>query len=238
MTKSLDKNIKAILFDLDGTLLDVNLDMFISQYLRLLAKSVAHIIPPKKFISKIIEASKAVEKNNGFITNIDVYAEAFFPLEGHLREEIEPYFDGFYKNDFQNLRQYAQRKPEAREVIQIAFNKGYDVVIATTPLLPATAIEQRLEWAGVADFPYLLITTIENSCATKSLSHLVYYEQILDKIGWPAESCLMVGDEEKDMVAARLGMKTFFIEGKIQNFDNSVPEPTYRGSLTDLKPLL
>jgi len=238
MEDSLNNKIKAILFDLDGTLLDVDLDKFISHYLRLLAESVAHIIPPKKFINKIIKASQEVEKNDGRRTNEDVYLEAFFPVEGYCREEIEPFFNEFYKKNFSKLRQYTKRKPEAREVVQTAFDKGYDVVIATTPLLPATAIEQRLEWAGVADFPYRLITTIENSCATKSLSHLIYYEQILDKISRPANACLMVGDEEKDLISKRLGMKTFFIEGKNLEIANGIPEPTYKGSLADLIYLL
>ena len=238
MNNGLEGKIKAILFDLDNTLLDVDLDKFIPQYLKLLAQSVAHIIPPKKFISKLLKASKAIEENNGRSTNEEIYANAFFPLEGHTREEIEPFFDNFYKNDFSKLRQYTRKKLEARSVVQTAFDKGYDVVIATTPMLPATAIEQRLDWADVADFPYRLITTIENSHATKSLTHLLYYEQILDKIGYPADACLMVGDDEKDMIAARLGMQTFFIEDKETDFSNHIPEPTYRGALADLKNIL
>jgi len=237
MNDKLDGKIKAILFDLDGTLLDVDLDKFISQYLNLLAQSVAHIIPPKKFISKILKASKAVEKNNSRKTNEEVYADLFFPLEGHTKEDIKPFFDKFYEHDFSKLRQYTRKKPEARAVVQQAFDKGYDVIIATTPLLPATAIEQRLEWAGVADFPYRLITTIENSHATKSLTHLLYYDQILDKIGYPADVCLMVGDEDKDIIAGRLGMKTFLITDKNKEFSPEIPEPTFKGSLSDLKPL-
>jgi FMN phosphatase YigB (HAD superfamily) len=238
MKDVLDGKIKAILFDLDGTLLDVDLDKFIPQYLNLLAQSVAHIIPPKKFISKILNVSKAVEENNGKKTNEDVFADLFFPLEGHTREEIKPYFDKFYEQDFSKLRQYTQKKPEARAVVQTAFDKGYDVIIATMPLLPTTAIEQRLEWAGIAHFPYRLITSIENSNATKSLTQLLYYDQILDKIGYPAEYCLMVGDEDKDIIAGRLGMKTFLVVGSNKEFSPNIPKPTFKGSLSDLKPLL
>ena len=238
MRQKLDSKIKAILFDLDGTLLDVDLDKFIPQYLNLLAQSVAHIISPKKFISKILMASKAIEENNGKHINDDVYADICFPLEGYSRKEIQPFIDKFYENDFSQLRKYTKKKPEAKEIVQIVFDKGYDVVIATTPLLPATAIEQRLEWAGVANFPYRLITTIENSHSTKSLTHLLYYEQILDRIGYPAESCLMVGDEDKDMIAKRLGMQTFLITGRNKEFSPDIPEPTYKGSLYKLKSLV
>ncbi|TKJ23269.1 MAG: hypothetical protein CEE43_03815 [Promethearchaeota archaeon Loki_b32] len=238
MKDKIDGKIKAILFDLDGTLLDVNLDKFIPQYLNLLAQSVAHIITPKKFISKIMMASKAVEENNGTNTNDDIYTEICFPLEGYTREEIQPFIDKFYEQDFSALRQYTKKKPETRSVVQSVFDKGYDVVIATTPLLPATAIEQRLEWAGVADFPYRLITTIENSHATKSLTHLLYYEQILGKIGYPAEACLMVGDEDKDLVSKRLGIHTFLINSRNTKLGIDIPEPDYRGTLEDLKQLL
>lgn len=238
MKESDDSQIKAILFDLDGTLLEINLDLFISNYLKLLAQSVAHIISPKKFIAKILKASKAVEENDGHSTNIEVYIDAFFPIEGNSREEIEPYFDKFYEKDFSKLCQYTRRKPEARAVIQTAFDKGYVVVIATNPLLPLTAIEQRLEWAGVVDFPYRLITTIENSRATKSLTNLHYYEQILKTIGYPAESCLMIGDEAKDMIAGQLGMQTFLILNSNTELNQNKIEPTYKGELIDLLDLL
>ena len=238
MKDKLDGKIKAILFDLDGTLLDVDLDKFIPQYLNLLAQSVAHIITPKKFISKIMMASKAVEENNGTHINDDIYTKICFPLEGYTREEIQPFIDKFYEQGFSALRQYTKKKPEARAIVQSVFDKGYDVVIATTPLLPATAIEQRLEWAGVADFPYRLITTIENSHATKSLTHLLYYEQILDKIGYPAHACLMVGDEDKDLVSKRIGIHTFLISSRNTKLGIDIPKPDYRGTLEDLKQLL
>ena len=165
MTAKLDDKIKAILFDLDGTLNTMEVNLFVMNYMKLISASVAHIISPKTVIKSLMAASKVVEQNNGEETNIDAYARAFFPLEGHSREEIEPIFDVFYENEFQKLHKYAQKKPGARSVIQKAFDKGYDVVIATTPMLPETAIRQRLEWADVGDFPYKLITTIENSRA-------------------------------------------------------------------------
>lgn len=240
MKENVENRIKAILFDLDGTLLEINLDLFISNYLKLLAQSVAHIVSPKKFIAKILKASEAVEENDGRNTNLEVYSDAFFPLEGHKREEIEPYFDKFYEKDFSKLRQFTRRKPEARTVIKTAFDKGYEVVIATTPLLPLTAIEQRLEWAGCSptDFPYRLITTIENSRATKSVTNLNYYEQILEIINQPAQSCLMVGDEDKDMIAGELGMQTFLILNSNKELDQKIYKPTYKGNLIKVLDLL
>ena len=41
---SLRNQLKAILFDLDGTLIEVNLKLFIPEYLKLLASNVSHLV--------------------------------------------------------------------------------------------------------------------------------------------------------------------------------------------------
>ncbi|MFX1310872.1 MAG: HAD family hydrolase, partial [Promethearchaeota archaeon] len=138
--------------------------------------------------------------------------------------------------DFPKLRQYFHRKPYARKVMETVFEKGYEVIIATTPLLPETAIIQRLEWAGVADFPYKLITTLENTRASKS--KLLYYKLILETIDHPAKACMMIGDEDKDMAAANLGIYTFLVQSSNTDLNPSTPEPNYRGTLVDLKSLI
>jgi FMN phosphatase YigB (HAD superfamily) len=138
----------------------------------------------------------------------------------------------FYASDFPSLQQHTRRKPEARQIVQQAFDLSCDVVIATNPLFPAVAIEQRLEWAGVADFPYHLVTTYENSRAAKP--NLTYFEQIVEGIDRRAVACLMVGDEDMDMVAAHLGCLTFLVPGPRTELDPTTPGPTYRGTLADL----
>jgi FMN phosphatase YigB (HAD superfamily) len=234
--------IRAILFDLDGTLLDSNMDVFLPHYFKMLSARVAHIMPPGEFVSHLMQASNAMVANDGRATNEEVFAAAFYPLAGYSRPELEPIFMDFYANDFPALRQYTRRKPLARQVVQQAFDLGFDVVIATNPLFPATAIKQRLEWAGVADFPYRLVTTYENSRACKP--NLLYFEHILETTGHRADACLVVGDEDMDMIAAHLGCATFHVlppkpGGEERgSLDSATPTPTYRGTLADLGVLL
>ena len=228
--------LKAILFDLDGTLIDVDLNQFIPGYLKLLAQSIAHLIPPKKMVPAMLKASEFVNKNDGKITNEEAFSKAFFPVEGYQRDDIQPLFDKFYEKEFKELQKFTKKKPEARKLIQSAFNKGYKVVIATTPVLPLTAIEQRLEWAGIGDFPYDLITSIENSYATKP--NLLYYQLIFKYLNFSAEECIMVGDEDKDMVCASLGSKTFLVNSPNTNLSANTPEPTYKGSLKNIIDIL
>ena len=227
---------KAILFDLDGTLIDVDLNQFIPGYLKLLANSVAHLIPPKKMVPAILKASEFINNNDGKIPNEEVFSNVFFPVEGYEKDDIQPLFTKFYEEDFKELQKFTKKKPEARKVIQTAFNKDYKVVIATTPVLPLTAIEQRLEWAGIGDFPYDLITSIENSCATKP--NLLYYQLIFKFLNLSAKECIMVGDEAKDMVCAKLGSQTFLVNSSNTNLTAETPEPTYRGKLEKLMGLM
>ncbi len=227
---------KAILFDLDGTLIDVDLNQFIPGYLKLLANSVAHLIPPKKMVPAILKASEFINNNDGKIPNEEVFSNVFFPVEGYEKDDIQPLFTKFYEEDFKELQKFTKKKPEARKVIQTAFNKNYKVVIATTPVLPLTAIEQRLDWAGIGDFPYDLITSIENSCATKP--NLLYYQLIFKFLNLSAKECIMVGDEAKDMVCAKLGSQTFLVNSSNTNLTAETPEPTYRGKLEKLMELM
>ena len=228
--------LKAVLFDLDGTLIDIEMTQFISGYFKLLAKSVAHLIPTKKMVSAILKASAHINKNDGKIPNEEVYLREFFPIEGYEKDDILPLFDKFYEEDFKKLQKFTKKKPEARKVIQTAFNKGYKVIIATTPVFPLTAIEQRLDWAGVGDFPYDLITSIENSCATKP--NLLYYQLIFKYLNLSAKECIMVGDEDKDMVCANLGSQTFLVSSSNTNLSAKTPKPTYSGELKDLVELI
>jgi FMN phosphatase YigB (HAD superfamily) len=231
-----NERIQAVLFDLDGTLLDVDLKKFIPGYLKLLSESISHLVPARKVIPKLLKASEAVNNNDGSQTNDSLFAEVFFPLEGYTREQIQPYFDKFYETKFIELKKFTKKKESARQVVKKMFDKNLKTVIATTPVLPLTAIQQRLDWAGVGDFNYSLITHIENSRANKP--NLLYYEEIVKFLGISPKFCLMVGDEEKDMVAAQIGCPTFFIESSNTNLTQSSPKPSFEGKLEDILTIL
>lgn len=228
--------IRAILFDLDGTLLDLDIDELLEPYIKVLAQSVAHLVPPDRFVPCLMQATQAMLANDGRALNAEVFARSFYPAVGRSRQELEPIFEQFYATEFPKLRACARRKPQARDVVQTAFTQGLDVVIATNPVFPSVAVQQRLEWAGVADFAYRLVTTYENSRATKP--NLLYFELILETIDQPAEACLMVGDEDIDMVAAHLGCRTFLVPGVRSELAPTTPAPTGCGTLADLIALL
>ena len=151
-------------------------------------------LPSVEHSGRIMGVVTGDANNDGNLTNQEAFAAAFFPALGHERATLEPIFDQFYADEFPKLRSLTQQLPETRPLVEWAFECGLQVVIATNPFFPRTAIEQRLAWAKVpvSEFDYALVTTFENMHATKD--HPAYYRQILTKIGQQPTECLMVGD--------------------------------------------
>jgi FMN phosphatase YigB (HAD superfamily) len=205
---------KAILFDLDDTLLANSIEAFIPVYFRALGKYMAHLIPPERLIAEIMRATRAMDENDGTgLTNQETFASIFYPAVGLEREDLEPVFARFYAEEFPKLRGLTRPIPEARLLVEWAFEHGLQVAIATNPLFPRTAIEQRLEWAGVSviEFDYALVTTYENMHATKA--NPAYYQEITDTLGREPKECLMVGDDwDRDMLpAATAGIPIYWV---------------------------
>jgi FMN phosphatase YigB (HAD superfamily) len=195
---------KAMLFDLDDTLLANSIETFIPAYFQALGKYLAHLIPPERLVSEIMRATKAMEENDGTgPTNEETFASVFYPAVGYEREELEPVFVQFYTEEFPKLRELTRPITDARLLVEWAFERDLQVVIATNPLFPRIAIEQRLEWANVpvTEFEYALVTCYENTHATKATP--AYYQEIVAKLDCEPKECLMVGDDwERDMMPA------------------------------------
>lgn len=228
---------KAILFDLDGTLLPVDTDLFLQEYLQLLSKYTASYMEPEPFVAKLMEATfHMIADTNPHKTNEQVFIEKFFTLTGLDPEVMMPVFESFYAKKFCQLEKVCEKNPWAPKLVEQAMKLG-KVVIATNPVFPLTAIKERLRWIGIADTPFDLITSYETMHFCKP--HLEYYREILDRIGVKPQACLMVGnDVDEDLVARKLGMKTFLVEPYLINRTGRDFETDFRGTLEDCLNLL
>ena len=228
---------KAILFDLDDTLLGNSMETFMPAYFQLLASYAAHLVPPERLLSELMRGSRAMIANDGTgLTNEESFAAIFYPALGYERAELEPLFERFYAEEFPRLRSLMQLRPEARPLVEWAFEQGLQVVIATNPLFPRTAIEQRMDWAGVpvTDFNYALVTTYENMHATKD--HPAYYREILACLGRQPDECMMVGDNwQWDIVqSAAVGIPAYWIAESDEEPPEGDVTSVGQGTLADL----
>jgi FMN phosphatase YigB (HAD superfamily) len=231
--------IKAVLFDLDDTLLGNEVDTFMKQYFALLGDYARPYLDRQQFLACLVQSTRATIANvDPALSNADVFWATFEALTQLRRAEMEPFFVGFYEREFPRLRSATRVRPEAEPLVSRAFEAGLQVVIATNPLFPRTAIEQRLAWAGVPvdRYPYALVTTYENMHAAKPQP--AYYREILDTLDVEPGEAIMVGDDwGNDIVpAAGLGLATYWVAPD----GAAPPAPLARGhgSLADLQRLL
>ncbi|MDD3840792.1 MAG: HAD family hydrolase [Clostridia bacterium] len=224
--------VKAVLFDLDGTLLKNDRNRMGDEYIKLVYNRFPDTISPEKFEKAMYAAFMAMTKNDGRKINKQVFIETFFPLIDYPADEGMQIFDYVHKHDLPSLEREEEKVPEAKRVVEKVFDLGYQVVIATNPIFPKDVMFERLKWAGVDKFPFKLVTSFENCKFAKPNPQ--YYKQITDRIDIKPEQCLMIGDEHMDMVAAHVGIRTFFVKSPSSDLRDSTPKPTYRGKLEDI----
>jgi len=230
--------VKAVLFDLDGTLLPMDQDKFVAEYFGLLAKKLAPFgYEPDKLVRAVWHGTAAMVKNNGVHTNEEVFWDDFTDIFGENARSHKPLFEEFYAKDFQQVQKTCGRNPKAEEIVKMLQTKGVPVVLATNPIFPAVATESRIRWAGLQPDDFELYTTYENIGYSKP--NLEYYREILKRIGLHANDCLMVGnDVDEDMIADQLGMKVFLLTDCLINNSNKDISDFPQGNFDDLKAFL
>lgn len=226
---------KAVLFDLDGTLLNINMDEFLQHYFRKMAYMAreAGYNEANLLIECVWRSTYAVIANRDpHLLNEEVFRDHFYRQWPVPREEFEPFFERFYEVGFPQLKEQTRPFPGIPEMMERVFAKGCKVVVATNAVFPLVALQQRLNWAGLESFKFDLITSYEVMHFCKP--HPEYYQEIADKLGVKPEECLMVGNDiGEDLPAGTIGMKTFLVEEMLIDKGQQL-KPNWRGRLNDL----
>ena len=227
--------VTTVLFDLDGTLLPMDLDVYLNRYFQLLIqKLLPHGYDPKKVVASIESAVEAMVQNDGSKTNEAAFWDSHRRIMGDRdAASSRSLLEEFYRNEFRQVRDVCGFLPEAREIIAFCREKGLRVVLATSPLYPRIATESRIRWAGLEPEDFDFITTYEDSHYCKPNPH--YYREILTKLGLRADACLMVGnDVREDMIAREVGLDVFLLPADLINKDNKDISQYPKGSMRDL----
>jgi FMN phosphatase YigB (HAD superfamily) len=223
--------LRGVLFDLDGTLLDLDLDAFLRRYFAALARATAPHFPGVDVMSAVLASTSAMQRPHDARTNKEVFNQDFRKRTGiDLREHWDVFGD-FYRDVFPTLGDGYGPVPGARDAIAVARALGMKVAVATQPIFPMVAIIHRLAWAGLADVAFDAVTTYETMLACKP--HATFFLQTAAMIGCAPGECLMVGDDRgMDMPASAVGMRTFYVGS-----DPGTPAD-HRGTMAELAALL
>ncbi|MEE0343711.1 MAG: HAD family hydrolase [Eggerthellaceae bacterium] len=226
---------KAVFFDLDGTLLPVDMDTFLQAYFKALGKYAAeHGQEPKQFTDALNKGVFAMIKEEGG-RNDERFWQTFCAVLGIDESEMPAYeqlMEGFYNTAFDELGALITPTPESAKVINLLKEKGYRLYLTTMPLFPRIAVEKRVQWAGCDPQAFERITTYDNSTSTKP--HLAYYRENVEAIGLKPEEILMVGNNTReDLSAMKLGLDGYLVTDWLLNPDDFDIDSVKHGSMAD-----
>lgn len=225
---------KAILFDMDGTLLPMDQKEFIEGYFKLLGEDLKEYIDYDLLVKALWHGTYAMYKNDGTKTNRELFWDDFIKLTNLNREVVEPICDNFYSNRFKIAQEFTKNNNLAKKCLYLAHQKADIVVLATNPLFPLVAQKTRLSFVDLKEDDFDYITAYEDQCFTKP--NKKYYEEILNRFNLKPNECLMVGnDVNEDMKPCiDLGIDTYLVTDCLIDSDTF----KYEGKKGNFKELL
>ncbi|EGL38906.1 HAD hydrolase, family IA, variant 1 [Parvimonas sp. oral taxon 110 str. F0139] len=225
---------KAILFDLDGTLLPLDEKLFVDIYFTELSKVFsAYNIESKKLVETIWTATGDMIKNDGKKTNEEVFWDRFESVIDADVSNVKGLLADFYANEFFNkVKRSSTENSLAKVAVELAKKNGRKVILATNPVFPEDALV-RLKWTGldVDDFDY--VTHYSNSSFSKP--NPKYYLDLCEKFDVEPKDCLMIGNDEREDIfaASSIGMNCYLVT----DYLNTAPDCEInceKGSFEDL----
>lgn len=211
--------IKAVFFDLDGTLLPFDEDEFVKCYFGLLYKKVEPLgYNQDMFIKSLYAGVKAMMCNDGSITNEEAFWNCFTSIFGEESIKDKELINSFYTNEFKQVKTICKDNPYVKDIIDYCRNNKLLVILATNPIFPKNATLTRMSFIDLKESDFDYITVYENSRLSKP--NPKYYQMLLDKFHLKGEEVLMFGNNEyEDGIASSLGMKVYMVGDYIISSD-------------------
>lgn len=213
--------LKAVLFDLDGTLLPMNEDEFTKGYFGLLCQKLQPLgYEPEKLVKSVWTGTKLMIKNDGSKTNENVFWNCFCEIYGSDKIKDKLILDDFYKNDFKKAKAFCGESEISKKIVSFAKNCGLKVVLASNPVFPRAGMITRMGFVGLNENDFDYITSYENSHYSKP--NPKYYEEILKNIGVKPSEAIMFGNNQTEdfEASSKVGIKAF-LTGNENDFESA-----------------
>lgn len=205
--------IRAIFFDLDGTLLPFNEDDFIKVYFELLYNFTKHKgYSREDLYNTLMGGIKKMYKNDGSITNNEAFWLNYISCFGEDSIKDQDLYEEFYKTEFRKIEKIMHKSSVSNQIVKFCKENGLICVLATNPFFPEIATHTRVEFAGLDVNDFDFITVMDNFCYSKPNPR--YFQKLLDMFHLKPEEVLMFGNNEvEDAICAEsVGIKTYLVD--------------------------
>ena len=231
--------IKAIFFDLDGTLLPLKDSDFTEVYAKLLITKLAnHGYEPSKLANNIKQLMKLMYTNDGTKTSEEVFFDLFTKEYGNKVHEDHPLYMTFYQNEFRELKEVCGENNLAKDIIKYAREKAGLVVLATNSLLPYEAIKTRMSFIDLDESDFDYISKYEKLHCTKPNPN--FFKEILSDMNLSEKEVIMFGNNatEDALCAMQAGIKTYLVDIGCLIYPESVKEKFEVISFNDIPKII
>ena len=211
--------LKAVVFDMDDTLLSINLSAFCWVFLRdevnLLA-SIARRSPLGLFTPfsgaylAMFDAKRADDLTNRAYFDAEIERRCGVPLADPV---IADAFEFFEREVLPHCNDHvigARPRAGAHQAVELLLERGMRIALLTNPSFSHSCIECRMAWGDMLDMPFELVTCMENSTRCKPSPR--YYLEAIGALGLEPEEVLMVGnDPKRDFPVPDCGIQTAYV---------------------------
>ena len=215
--------IKAIFFDLDGTLLPLNEEGFLKIYFGLLCKRMAPLgYEPEKLVETIWNGTKAMYVNDGSRTNEEAFWKVFEKSYGKEKLVDKEYLDGFYLNEFKETKNVCGENPYVFDILNFCRENSLKVILSTNPIFPKAGTLTRMSYIGLKEDDFDYITAYENSSYSKP--NPKYFLDLLAKFDLKPEEVILFGNNtyEDGDCSYSFGIKCYMVGDYIINSPKAV----------------
>jgi FMN phosphatase YigB (HAD superfamily) len=231
--------IEAILFDLDGTLLRVQMEHFIPRYVERLAAYCSPQIKTRRFSRAMLDAIREliIAEGDGHVSNEERLFALLKKQLGIAETLVRECLAHYAEHHLDELQHLVHPIPLAQQIVKDCHRRAIPMVLATNPVFPRFMIEARMAWGELDLGWFRHLTSYENSRYCKPQAG--YFAEIAAFLRVPPERCLMVGnDSSHDLAAAAVGMQTFLVDTWLVERNDKKWPCHYRGDHRALQQFL
>ena len=226
-----------LLFDIDGTLLPLDQEVFTATFVRLACEFFANDpVGGKHLPEYMTECVRSIVENDGSVTDETRFwttMETFLPGKS---VSVRKSFVRFYETAFQAAKNVSRPDPRIPSLLRKWKAEGYAMYVVSSPIFPRFVQDMRLAWTGFPDPEELFsdVTCSENASYGKQ--NPAFYLEFCERNSLKPEDCLMIGnDADEDGAAAETGMPVFLLTDCLLNRSGREISRFPNGSWKDLE---